>query len=44
MHLHDKVDVMRDQQMMQILQRQEETLALLKAQVAALGKGEERTS
>jgi uncharacterized membrane protein len=36
MHLHDKLDAMRDQQMMEMLQRQEEALTLLKAQVAAL--------
>ena len=36
MHLHDKLDALRDDQMMQMLQRQEEALTLLKAQVAAL--------
>jgi uncharacterized membrane protein len=38
MHLHDKLDAMRDDQMMKMLQRQEETLELLKAQVAELTK------
>lgn len=36
MHLHDKVDAMRDRQMMEMLQRQEETLSLLREQVAKL--------
>lgn len=36
MHLHDKVDAMRDRQMMEMLQRQEETLSLLREQVAQL--------
>ena len=36
MHLHDKVDAMRDQQMMQLIKQQGETLKLLRAQVAEL--------
>jgi uncharacterized membrane protein len=36
MHLHDKLDAMRDEQMMKMMQRQEETLELLKSQVASL--------
>ncbi len=38
MHLHDKLDAMRDEQMMKMLESQEETLELLRAQVAELGK------
>jgi uncharacterized membrane protein len=36
MHLHDKVDAMRDQQMMQMIRQQGETLKLLRKQVAEL--------
>ena len=36
MHLHDKVDAMRDQQMMQLIRQQGETLQLLRRQVAEL--------
>jgi uncharacterized membrane protein len=36
MHLHDKLDAVRDDQMMQMLKQQEETLELLRTQVAAL--------
>ncbi|HEX5379681.1 MAG TPA: DUF1003 domain-containing protein [Phenylobacterium sp.] len=36
MHLHDKVDALREGAIMQVLQRQEETLEILRAQVAAL--------
>jgi uncharacterized membrane protein len=39
MHLHDKLDVMRDEQMMKMLKSQEETLELLRAQVADLARG-----
>jgi uncharacterized membrane protein len=37
MHLHDKLDALRDGEIVQLLKAQGETLALLKAQVAALG-------
>jgi uncharacterized membrane protein len=36
MHLHDKLDEMREQQMMQLLQQQGETLEILKREVAQL--------
>ncbi len=36
MHLHDKVDAMRDQQLMQLIRQQGETLTLLRKQVAEL--------
>ena len=36
MHLHDKVDAMRDQQMMQLIKQQGQTLALLRRQVEDL--------
>jgi len=36
MHLHDKVDALRDQQMMQLIKQQGETLKLLHRQVAEL--------
>ena len=36
MHLHDKVDALRDQQMMELLKRQNEAIRLLKAQVTKL--------
>jgi uncharacterized membrane protein len=40
MHLHDKVDAMRDQQMLEMLKQQREALTLLKGQVDRLsGKG-----
>ena len=35
MHLHDKLDALRDRQIVDLLQRQTETLDLLKAQIAA---------
>jgi uncharacterized membrane protein len=38
MHLHDKLDAVRDQQMVELLHRQEETLELLRKQVAELAK------
>ena len=38
MHLHDKLDAMRDEQMMQMMKSQEETLELLRKQVADLAK------
>jgi len=36
MHLHDKLDAVRDQQLMALIQCQNETLELLRTQVAAL--------
>jgi uncharacterized membrane protein len=36
MHLHDKVDAMRQQQMLELLKKQNEAIRLLKAQVARL--------
>jgi len=36
MHLHDKVDAMRERQMMEMLRRQNEAIRLLKAQVEKL--------
>jgi len=36
MHLHDKVDAMRDRQMMEMLKRQNEAIRLLKVQVERL--------
>jgi uncharacterized membrane protein len=36
MHLHDKVDALRDQQMMEMLKKQNEAIRLLKAQVEKL--------
>ncbi|WP_304175552.1 DUF1003 domain-containing protein [Phenylobacterium aquaticum] len=36
MHLHDKVDALRDKEMMQMIKRQNETLKLLRKEVAAL--------
>ena len=38
MHLHDKVDAMRDQQMMQLIKQQGETLKLLRRQVSELAE------
>jgi uncharacterized membrane protein len=38
MHLHDKLDAMRDEQMMKMLKSQEETLELLRTQVTELAK------
>ena len=37
MHLHDKLDAMRDQQMIEMLKQQREALRLLKGQVEKLG-------
>jgi len=37
MHLHDKVDELRQKQMLEMLKRQNEAIRLLRAQVAALG-------
>jgi uncharacterized membrane protein len=39
MHLHDKVDAMRDRQLMELLKRQNEAIRLLKAQVEKLTAG-----
>ena len=36
MHLHDKVDAIRDQQMLELLKRQNEAIRLLKSQVERL--------
>jgi uncharacterized membrane protein len=36
MHLHDKIDAMREKQMLEMLKRQNEAIRLLKAQVAKL--------
>ena len=36
MHLHDKVDALRDTEMMQLIKRQNETLKLLRKEVAEL--------
>ncbi len=36
MHLHDKLDSLREQQIMELLARQQETLELLRSQVAEL--------
>jgi uncharacterized membrane protein len=36
MHLHDKVDSMRERQMMEMLKKQNEAIRLLKAQVEKL--------
>ena len=38
MHLHDKVDALRDQQMMQLIKQQGETLKLLRRQVSELAE------
>ena len=38
MHLHDKVDALREKQMLELLKRQNEAIKLLKAQVARLGE------
>jgi uncharacterized membrane protein len=38
MHLHDKVDAMRDQQLMQLIKQQGETLKLLRKQVSELAE------
>jgi uncharacterized membrane protein len=38
MHLHDKVDAIRDKQMLELLKRQNEAIRLLKAQVEKLAK------
>jgi hypothetical protein len=37
MHLHDKVDLMRQKQMLEMLKKQNEAIKLLRAQVAKLG-------
>jgi uncharacterized membrane protein len=37
MHLHDKVDSMRQKQMLELLRKQNEAIRLLRAQVAKLG-------
>ncbi|MBS0334203.1 MAG: DUF1003 domain-containing protein [Proteobacteria bacterium] len=39
MHLHDKVDEMRDRQMIELLKRQNEAIRLLKGQVEKLAAG-----
>jgi uncharacterized membrane protein len=39
MHLHDKVDEIRDRQIVELLKRQSEAIRLLKAQVERLSKG-----
>ena len=36
MHLHDKVDAIRDKQMLELLKRQAEAIKLLKGQVEKL--------
>jgi uncharacterized membrane protein len=38
MHLHDKVDVMREHQMMAMLKKQNEAIRLLRAQVERLSR------
>jgi uncharacterized membrane protein len=38
MHLHDKVDTMREKQMFELLKQQREALRLLKGQVEKLSK------
>jgi uncharacterized membrane protein len=38
MHLHDKVDAMRQKQMLEMLKKQNEAIRLLKSQVAQLGQ------
>ncbi|HEX3699645.1 MAG TPA: DUF1003 domain-containing protein [Phenylobacterium sp.] len=38
MHLHDKVDAMRERQMIELLKRQNEAIRLLKAQVEQLSR------
>jgi uncharacterized membrane protein len=38
MHLHDKVDAIRDRQMMELLKRQNEAIRLLKGQIEKLGR------
>jgi uncharacterized membrane protein len=38
MHLHDKLDALRDEEMMRMLAQQEETLGLLRKQVEELSK------
>ena len=43
MHLHDKVDAMRDQQMMQLIKQQGETLKLLRQQVSELAEATAQT-
>ena len=36
MHLHDKMDAIRERQMLELLKKQNEAIRLLKAQVATL--------
>jgi len=36
MHLHDKIDAMREKQMLEMLKRQNEAIRLLKGQIAKL--------
>jgi len=36
MHLHDKLDALREREMMEMIERQNETLDLLREQVAGL--------
>ena len=38
MHLHDKIDAMRDKQMLELLKRQAEAIRLLKGQVEKLAR------
>lgn len=40
MHLHDKVDAMRDRQMVDMLKKQREAIRLLKAQMDKLAEGQ----
>jgi uncharacterized membrane protein len=42
MRLHDKLDAMRNRELVELIERQGETLALLRAQVAALSAAEAR--
>jgi uncharacterized membrane protein len=44
MHLHDKVDEMRDQQMIELLKQQREAIRLLKGQVEKLAAKTKRLS
>ena len=39
MHLHDKVDAMRQKQMLELLKKQNEAIRLLKGQIEKLGAG-----
>ena len=38
MHLHDKLDALREKQMLELLKKQNEAIRLLKSQVAQLGR------